>query len=428
MWRLCLLIWVFCAFGASARQGTVFTRSGGVHSGQIGLDTNEVVVVNAARGGAVRVPLTNIQELAFEKRSEPYRTPTSRSGDWENGDIGRPRVPGRARVAGGYYELAVSTRNVPESRHLYYRKIHGDTEIAARIIGLRSAVPAAAGLLICESLSSDTPFAAITLTSDRRVVMQRRATPQSTIDSRSERNGAPWLKLKRHGANVTAYHSVDGRRWRVVHSMTLEVSEPVYVGLLLAAEYQQQTVVEEVRCGFDQVREAPYLVADWFVPRVELESGSIVLGRIRSADYREIRFDSVFDPAPVSTRAVSRIMFDWLPPQARVPGGRPGVVLTSGEFVEGVFDSIEGNKVTLNSVLFGRRVFDIHGEVAAVVLRPIQSQSPVWELTTNEQSRWVGASLEITRDEIGIWDASLGRRTFAAYDLDLVRLVRSSAP
>ena len=174
----------------------------------------------------------------------------------------------------------------------------------------------------------------------------------------------------------------------------------------------------------DHVREAPFLVPDWFVPRVELESGSIVLGRIGSADSREIRFDSVFAPAPLSTRAVSRIMFDWLPPQARVPEGQPGVLLSSGEFVEGIFESINANKLAVNSVLFGRRVLDINGEVVAVVLRPAQSQDPVWELTTRDRSRWLGASIEITGGELAVWDASLGRRAFAAYDLDLVRLVR----
>jgi len=426
MWRVCFAVWIGCTVGVSARQGTVVTRSGQVHAGHIGLDTNEVVVVNATRGGTVRVSLTNLLELAFEKQPEPYRPPTGRVGDWESSDVGRARVPGRSRVVGGYHELTVSTHNVPESKHLYYRKVHGDTEIAARIIGLRAGVPA--GLMISESLAGDTPFVSVTLTSDRRVLMQRRATPQSTVDSRSDRVASRWLKLKRQGTNVTAYQSFDGRRWRVVHSMALDIPAPVCVGLLLSAEYQHESPISEVRCGFDQVREAPYLVADWFVPRVELESGSMVLGRIRSADSRDIRFDSVFDPAPVSTRAVSRIMFDWLPPQARVPGGRPGVVLTSGEFVEGIFDSINGNKLTINSVLFGRRVFDIHGEVAAVVLRPTQSQEPIWELTTSERSRWIGASMEITKDELGIWDASLGRRTFAAYDLDLVRLVRLPAP
>jgi hypothetical protein len=90
---------------------------------------------------------------------------------------------------------------------------------------------------------------------------------------------------------------------------TMDVPAPVYVGLLLSAEYQHESPISEVRCGFDQVREAPYLVADWFVPRVELESGSMVLGRIRSADSRDIRFDSVFDPAPVSTGLVRMVRF-----------------------------------------------------------------------------------------------------------------------
>jgi hypothetical protein len=427
MWRVCFLIAVCCATSALGRYGTVVTRSGETHAGQIRLETNEVVVVNATRGSQVRVSLTNLMELSFERPKEGIDQDrnASKRNHWEAQDLGRARTPGRSRVTGGFYELAVSTRNLPESRHFLHRKVEGDTEIAARIISISPAAGfGAAGLMISEGLESDAPFTAVTLTSDRRVVVQRRATPQSGIETRSDRLPAQWLKLRRQGTNVAAHQSSDGRRWKIVHSAAVKWGAPVFVGLLATAEYQHESGVEEVRCGFDHVRQAPYLVADWFVPRVELESGSMVLGRIRQADFKEIRFDSVFDPAPLSTRAVSRIMFDWLPPQAQVPGGRPGVVLASGEFVEGLLDSIEANRLAINSVLFGRRVFDIHGEVAAVVLRPTQSQDPIWELTTNDRSRWIGASLEITKDELGIWDASLGRRAFAAYDLDLVRLVR----
>jgi hypothetical protein len=409
------------------------TREGEVHAGQIRLEINEIVVVSATRGNTVRVSLTNLLELSFDQGVESsdlkaYQATGRQRDNWESADIGRPRTPGRSRVVGGFYELTVSTHNIPESRHFFYRTVRGDTEIATRVITISPVTGlAGAGLMVSESLDADAPFIAVTLTSDGRVVMQRRAMAKGTIDTRSERVASRWLKLKRYGTNVAAYQSSDGRRWKVVQSSAAELGPNLYVGLLAAAEYQYESGVAEIRCGFDQLREAPYLVADWFVPRVELESGSTVLGRIRSADQRELRFESVFDPEPVSTRAVSRIMFDWRPPQARIPAGQSGVVLTSGEFVEGGFDSIVENRLAVNSVLFGRRVFDIQ-DVAAVVLRPIRSQDAVWELTTNERSRWIGASLEITSNELGIWDASLGRRSFPAYDLDLVRLVRPATP
>ena len=234
-----------------------------------------------------------------------------------------------------------------------------------------------------------------------------------------------WLKLRRVGPLITAHKSADGRRWTMVHKTEVELPQELYAGVAVTGLGQNvQSAEAQVHCSFDQLREGPYLEKDWFVPRVELLSGSIVMGRIERADTRQLTFKGVGSPAPISIQAVARIMFDWLPPGARLAKGRTGVVLPSGEFVEGQFESLEKNRLTISSVLFGRRTFDVNGEVIAILVRNERATRPRWELVTQDRSRWAGTSLEIGRGEIAIWDDALGRRSFSLYDVRDVRLLR----
>ena len=48
--------------------------------------------------------------------------------------------------------------------------------------------------------------------------------------------GAPgWLRLKRTGALITAYRSVDGSNWTVIGSDSFTMADTVYVGLAVTS-------------------------------------------------------------------------------------------------------------------------------------------------------------------------------------------------
>lgn len=434
---LLLALALYCAPAAHGRWGTVLTIDGRTLEGHVRLDTNEIVLVNSSAGRTSVVNLTNVVELNMETSTaggasvRPEQVP---GVGWESEDIGRARTEGKTRWAGGLCELSSGGANVGgtnDSARYLYRAVSGETEMAVRLLRLSPrAKPASAGLMLRSSLKPDAAAVYFALSVGRGLVLQiRRAAGQKIELVHTDASPSTWLKLRRVGQLITAHKSTDGRRWTMVEKIEMQLPGDLYAGVAVTGLGEDVKSPEaQVHCSFDHLREAPYLEKDWFVPRVELSSGSIVMGRIERADTRRLSFKGVGGPAPISMQAVARIMFDWLPPGARLVRGRSGVVLPSGEFVEGQFESMEKNRLTISSVLFGRRTFDVNGEVTAILVRNEWATPPRWQLVTQDQSRWAGTALEIGRGEIAIWDDALGRRSFSLYDVRDVRLLRRDTP
>jgi hypothetical protein len=93
----------------------------------------------------------------------------------------------------------------------------------------------------------------------------------------------------------------------------------------------------------------------------------------------------------------------------RMQPGRPGVSLRSGEFVEGDLRSVEHGRLELSSPLFGRRRFDLNGEVSAAWLREFAAPgSRAYTLRLrNGSDLWVEAVAFGTR-ELVVRDGVLG--------------------
>jgi hypothetical protein len=120
---------------------------------------------------------------------------------------------------------------------------------------------------------------------------------------------------------------------------------------------------------------------------------------------------------------VARLLFRWLSyGQAdKLRSGQPGVLLTSGEFIEGGFKGIEKGQIKISSVLLGLRQFDLNNEVVAVSLRKPSQELPQYEVKTLDGSVWLGAVLHIETSHIIIEDRSLGPRTIPLHEVLEVR-------
>src|SRR5262249_11837727 len=139
-----------------------------------------------------------------------------------------------------------------------------------------------------------------------------------------------WLRLKREGDTIAGYRSWNGRQWALVGKTVLPMTEEILVGLALAGGRQDRLN----QAAFVEVNEAPRLRKSSFVPQCELQSGSIVTGWVRSVDETAVEFLGAPPKASLSTFAVARILFRWISPRQaeQIHSGRPGVLLTTGEF------------------------------------------------------------------------------------------------
>lgn len=429
-----LFVWtLLMPLGLGGRPGTVETRGGKAFAGQVRLDTNLVVVANAERALLVGVPSRDLREIVFGAPEAAVAlgegAPPS-SGQlprpWTSQSIGTSAAfAGTATWTADLFRLRSEGKSLGGRRdafHFVYKPVSGESELVARLLGCAPASAGVkAGLTMRESLDPEAKTVTLAVTGTRGGALQWRtgAGQDTIVSARPDLNAPVWLKLKRDGENFFAYRSGDGRSWRLLDRVTARLADDLFVGLVVCGADGGPAG----RAIFDNLREGTYLPNTWFTPRVELRSGSTVAGRIAALDGTHVHFAGPLPQGSLPLRQVTRIFFRWLPfgLTTKVEAGRPGVLLTTGEFIDGELRGMDKGRIELSSVLFGLRRFDANSEVIAVVLGKAARQQQDWAVKTVQGSLWQANSVEIGRNEVAVHDAALGRWIIPIHELAEMR-------
>jgi hypothetical protein len=167
------------------------------------------------------------------------------------------------------------------------------------------------------------------------------------------------------------------------------------------------------RTLFDGIEEAPALRNRWFVPRVTLKSGSVVAGHIVEMNDSMIRFQDDFGTRSVAAPAAVNLCFQVVPERlsALVASGRPGILLSTGQFIDGECRGIRNGRVTISSVPLGLREYDISYEVIAVTLRrAVPAAGRAYVARTADGSTWFASAVEMTGQDLVLREPTLGLR------------------
>ncbi|SHN47360.1 ABC transporter permease subunit [Cryptosporangium aurantiacum] len=162
-----------------------------------------------------------------------------------------------------------------------HRPLDGDGTLVARVRSMDSSHPwAMAGILVKQSLTSGSPYAALFLTPRHGVRLQA----NFTVDAMGSRQAASrYLKLIRAGDRITGYESADGAAWTEVGSATLpHLPRTVEVGLFvtgpgLTRVQPMRPTVQRTRpttAHFDQVALTPATPGGWTAARLGGEAPS----------------------------------------------------------------------------------------------------------------------------------------------------------
>jgi hypothetical protein len=173
------------------------------------------------------------------------------------------------------------------------------------------------------------------------------------------------------------------------------------------------------QASFEYVEEAPSVRNRFFVPEVEMRSGSTQTGYIAGLDETALRFAGP-GRLPVSKARVALIRFQAVPGRLapRLAAGRPGVLLAGGEFIEGDCQGIEQGRVTVHSVPLGVRRYDINREVIAVLLARRALLAPrAYEVRTLDGSTWLAQDLVFDGAGVRLREPQLGPRRLAWHEI-----------
>jgi hypothetical protein len=224
-----------------------------------------------------------------------------------------------------------------------------------------------------------------------------------------------WLKLKRRGDDFSAYVSPNGRVWSLVEKISLAMADRFHVGLAVTSGREGMLNWS----AFSKVREARKLIHEDFIPEVELVSGSILTGRPVRANGDEVLFSGAPKVLRVPTARVARITYQPLMGELswKTRASRPGVWVSNGDFFDGDFRALEGDSLSISSVLYGLRKFDVDEEVLAVVLQPRKMQRAQFEIETVDGAFLLASNLVLGEGEFRLQEAAVGEVRVPAFEI-----------
>ena len=124
----------------------------------------------------------------------------------ENADIGDPPLEGGFEVNGNTFEIRGSGNDIwgsSDQCHFTYQKMAGDGEIVVHVASVEGSDPRAkGGVMIRESLDSQSPWAALLVGPSHRVGLQARREAGKNASGIIQILPAEWLKLTRHRQNL----------------------------------------------------------------------------------------------------------------------------------------------------------------------------------------------------------------------------------
>ena len=140
---------------------------------------------------------------------------------WSDQDIGAVGTQGRGSFLTGTFIERGSGADIGGSAdafHYIYQPLNGNGTIIARIATQKQSDPSAkVGVMIRETLTAGSKYAAVVITPSTSIIFQRRTNTNGTTVSTTATGPqlvVPyWLKLTRTGNSLASFYSSDGVTW-----------------------------------------------------------------------------------------------------------------------------------------------------------------------------------------------------------------------
>jgi hypothetical protein len=374
------------------------------------------------------VGLNELRSIQIEPKvaeGDPSKTESSLldgalPAPWRSKDVGRLVVSGRSRWKDHRFILQSSPRAPGENFsafHMAYLPMEGNGEIIARVAKIDNPEEDSyGGILMSSGLDPGDHKSVLSISAtDHRINFRRWGYQGGSYTGKEDESFKPpyWLKLVRNGKDVKAFYSPDNRHWKLLKvSQGKMHQQRIFVGLM--AKVQKFDRLSEVVFDHVSVNGKGSLPAEPALPHVVLTTGSKLAADILSADGTSIQLGGRWKDLKMTTQRVARLeFFHPLPGELEevIQGNRTGLLMRSGDFSEGTFQSLADGKVKLTSLLFGEREHSVVDEADALVLRKVKGPpSPaVFRVETHAGSILFAQTARLEGSEIVLEVAGIGK-------------------
>lgn len=209
-----------------------------------------------------------------------------------------------------------------------------------------------------------------------------------------------------------------------LHDLQLESLGSGERRLLWSSPSQPKAVISEVHLVPFKRAVEPVGPNHLLPAGVLLRNGSFIACRVESLEDDVFQCTRLLEGKKIPAPEMARIVCQPLPRTlaARVTPGRRGVLLANGDFVEGQFAGMEGNRVTVNSVLFGLRTYDTSRQVLAVILRECEGAALPCEIQLRDQSILFAAAVDLQSGNVVLKDKLLANLSVPEGEIQALKL------
>jgi fibronectin type 3 domain-containing protein len=173
--------------------------------------------------------------------SEVSAAPSGLPSPWVTADIGTTGLVGSAEFANNAYTVkgAGSLGGTTDGFRYLYQPLSADGSIIARISTLEDTGSSArVGIMIRDTLATNSRMAALSVTGSGAYKWMRRTTTGGNVSNTNSSSGtAPniWVRLVRVGNTITASKSTNGTTWTTIGSATVTMASSCYIGLAVSS-------------------------------------------------------------------------------------------------------------------------------------------------------------------------------------------------
>ena len=220
---------------------------------------------NVTQGKTYHYKVKAINEVGASQSSSEFSACAGLPPSWEQGDIGKVKVPGYSLFDGKKFTLDGEGHDIngkSDSFHFAYKAVEGDCTIIARVIRPMSSQWTKPGVMIRKSLTHNSAHASALLLPHWNGALVTRSTNggetktlgsthlgESHIIKKNRLSTPYWLKISKSGTTVIGYMSPDGDVWQKLAEADIDLGNNYFVGLPACSQLDKVTT----RVTYDRV-------------------------------------------------------------------------------------------------------------------------------------------------------------------------------
>lgn len=381
-----------------AQAGAVVTRDGREFLGDVRLEAPASVIIDTT-AGQQKFTLGDVASVELDKPAG--ETTAGLPAGWKAANIGKVALPGTAAVEGGTFALGGAGWGVwsnVDSGYFVHQELDGDGQVIARVPAYAKDARVSTGIMMRASLDPSAPMSALMVDSTRQIRFNSRPLTRFTMENKpalvADRENPVWLRLTRIGSWLIAYTSDNGNAWKPIGWQQVEISETgkVLVGIMVASRFNNAVAtaaLDHVRIVRGDPRKTPLPFSPLPSLGIVLADGSKLPAKL---EWMSRDIASIAESGGASkTRPAKEIAWVMLDPvfpdvPALFAANGPGIVLKNGDYLGGEITGVGNGWVSVESVLFGPKSYEIAKDVAAIAI--------------NAPDHWAGAYHVRTRDGV----------------------------